>query len=110
MRDDILPGIPGVPISERWMHGAPDDTGNRGRGPKNYVRTDQRVFEDVCEELTRDDAVDASEMLVHVERGRVTLEGTVPTARMRELAEEIIQELPGVQSVRNQLRATRKET
>ncbi len=92
------------------MHGAPDDSGHRGKGPKNYIRTDQRVFEDVCEELTREDSVDAADILVHVERGLVTLEGSVPTLHMKELAEETISELPGVQSVRNLLRATRKET
>lgn len=91
------------------MHGAPDDSGHRGKGPKNYMRTDQRVFEDVCEELTRDDAVDASDIVVHVERGVVTLEGNVATAHMKDLAEEIITELPGVRSVRNALRA-KKET
>ena len=109
MKEQVQPVRPGVPVSEPWMHGASDDGGHRGKGPRNYVRTDQRVFEDVCEELTRDDAVDASDITVHVERGVVTLDGAVATARMREVAEETITELPGVRSVRNQLRA-KKET
>jgi osmotically-inducible protein OsmY len=109
MKEQVQPVRPGVPVSEPWMGGAPDDSGHRGKGPRNYVRTDQRVFEDVCEELTRDDAVDASDITVHVERGEVTLEGTIATTRMKELAEEAITELPGVRAVRNLLRA-KKET
>ena len=92
------------------MHGAADDTGHRGKGPKNYVRSDQRVFEDVCEALTQQDAVDASEINVTVEKGVVTLDGSVASAQMKELAEEAIMDLPGVKSVRNTLRAMNKET
>jgi osmotically-inducible protein OsmY len=92
------------------MHGATDDIGHRGKAPKNYVRSDERIFEDVCEVLTAQDAVDASDMTVHVEKGVVALDGSVATAHMKELAEEAIVDLPGVKSVRNSLRAMNKET
>jgi len=92
------------------MHGATDETGHRGKAPKNYARSDQRVFEDVCEALTAQDAIDATDITVHVERGAVMLEGSVATAHMKELAEEVIIDLPGVKSVRNMLRAMNKET
>jgi osmotically-inducible protein OsmY len=93
------------------MHGAADDTGHRGKGPKNYVRSDQRVFEDVCEALTQQDTIDASDITVTVEQGAVTLDGSVATAHMKGLAEEAIIDLPGVKSVRNTLRAmNNKET
>jgi osmotically-inducible protein OsmY len=111
MKDQVQPGSAGaVPASERWMHGANDDAGHRGKGPKNYVRSDQRVFDDVCEALTQSDAVDASEITVRVDKGEVTLDGSVATAHMKELAEEAIIDLPGVKSVRNVLRAMNKET
>jgi osmotically-inducible protein OsmY len=112
MKDQLQPGSPGAPAaSERWMHGATaDETGHRGKGPKNYVRPDQRIFEDVCEALTLQDAVDASDITVNVDKGSVTLDGSVATAHMKELAEEAIMDLPGVKSVRNNLRAMNKET
>jgi osmotically-inducible protein OsmY len=111
MKDQVQPGSPGAPAaSERWMHGATDDIGHRGKAPKNYVRSDQRIFEDVCEMLTAQDAVDASDITVTVEKGVVTLDGSVATAHMKELAEEAIMDLPGVESVRNSLRAMNKET
>ena len=92
------------------MHGATNDAGHRGKSPKNYVRSDQRVFEDVCEALTAQDAIDATDITVNVERGAVNLGGSVATAHMKELAEEVIIDLPGVKSVRNMLRAMNKET
>ena len=111
VKDQVQPGSPGAPpASERWMHGATDETGHRGKGPKNYVRSDERVFEDVCEALASQDTIDASEITVHVEKGDVTLDGSVSTAHMKELAEEAIVDLPGVKSVRNELRAMNKET
>jgi hypothetical protein len=48
----------------------------RGRGPKGYRRSDDRIREDVCERLTRDDRVDASNIEVTVKDGAVTLSGT----------------------------------
>ena len=111
MKDQVQPGSPGAPAaSERWMHGATDDIGHRGKAPKNYVRSDERVFEDVCEVLTAQDAIDASEMTVTVDKGVVTLDGSIATDHMKELAEEAIMDLPGVKSVRNTLRAMNKET
>ncbi|HEY2369888.1 MAG TPA: BON domain-containing protein [Polyangiaceae bacterium] len=111
VKDQVQPGSPGAaPASERWMHGAADDTGHRGKAPKNYVRSDERVFEDVCESLAQQDAIDASDMTVHVDAGVVTLAGSVATAHMKELAEEVIIDLPGVKAVRNTLRAMNKET
>jgi len=92
------------------MHGADGDAGHRGKGPKNYSRSDRRVFEDVCEALTQLDSVDASDITVSVESSVVTLDGSVATAQMKELAEEAIVDLPGVKSVRNSLRAMNKET
>ena len=49
-----------------------------GRGPKGYQRSDERVREIVSEALARDGELDASEIEVSVERGEVTLNGTVP--------------------------------
>lgn len=78
-----------------------------GRGPRNYQRSDERVREDVNERLTADPRVDASEIDVRVQNGEVTLSGTVDERRTRRLAEEIIEDMPGVRDVHNELRVNR---
>jgi hypothetical protein len=75
-----------------------------GRGPKGYTRTDERIREDVCDRLSMDDDIDASEIDVRVENGEVTLEGTVPTRSMKHQAEDLAEDLPGVKDVHNKLR------
>jgi hypothetical protein len=75
-----------------------------GRGPKNYQRSDERVREDVIDRLTEDARVDASEIDVRVERGEVTLHGSVHDRSMRRAAEECIENLPGVRDVHNELK------
>jgi hypothetical protein len=75
-----------------------------GRGPKGYTRTDERIREDVCDRLSIDDDIDASEIEVQVKDGEVTLEGTVPTRSMKHQAEDLVEELPGVKDVHNRLR------
>jgi hypothetical protein len=51
-----------------------------------------------------DDDVDASEIEVRVEKGEVTLVGTVQTRSMKHQAEDLAEAVPGVSDVHNQLR------
>jgi hypothetical protein len=81
------------------------DTGFAGRGPKGYVRSDERIREDVCDRLSADDEVDASEISVSVQSGEVTLEGTVFDRRSKHRAEDIADSVSGVRDVHNRLRA-----
>jgi hypothetical protein len=81
--------------------------GFSGRGPKGYTRTDERIKEDVCESLSWNDEVDATEITVRVAGGEVTLEGRVETRHMKRLAEDIAEEVSGVQDVHNTLRVTK---
>lgn len=48
--------------------------------------------------------VDASEIGVKVQDGSVILEGKVNSRRMKRFAEYLIEDLPGVEDVRNELR------
>ena len=47
------------------------------RFPKNYRRSDDRIAEEVCARLTDDDHIDATNIDLCVEKGVVTLSGTV---------------------------------
>ena len=87
---------------------SPDRSAGRGiyagRGPKGYQRSDERIQETVSEALARDGDLDASEIEVSVERGEVTLQGSAPNRWSKRLAEDLVQDLPGVREVHNRLR------
>lgn len=76
----------------------------RGRGPKGYQRSDDRILEDVCDRLTDDEAVDASAVTVHVNNGEVTLRGSVNSRAQKHAAEDSAEGVSGVRDVINQLR------
>lgn len=75
-----------------------------GKGPKGYQRSDERVREDVSDILERNGELDASEIEVVVVAGEVTLQGGVTDRRAKRLAEDLIEDLPGVKQVHNRLR------
>jgi len=84
--------------------------GYRGIGPRGYRRDDTRVHEDVCDALTENDAIDASNITVSVQDGVVRLAGTVPHRMMKRLAEDVSEGCPGVRDVDNQLRVGISQT
>jgi hypothetical protein len=75
-----------------------------GRGPKGYQRSDDRIREDVSEELWRHAEIDASEIEIAVENGEVTLTGKVEDRQQKRLAEDIAERCSGVRDVHNQLK------
>jgi hypothetical protein len=75
-----------------------------GRGPKGYRRSDERIREDVCEMLTRHPEIDASDVEVDVRDHVVSLRGSVPERRMKRMAEDIIENLSGVDDVNNEIK------
>jgi hypothetical protein len=77
-----------------------------GKGPKGYRRSDQLILEDLCETLGEHHP-DAREIEVVVERGVVHLGGHVRTRGEKWLAEDIAEEVRGVQSVENGIRIAR---
>jgi hypothetical protein len=76
----------------------------RGRGPKGFRRSDERLREDASEALARHGDVDASEIELRVAEGEVTLDGTVPDRRTKWLAEDCVLAVSGVRDVQNNLR------
>jgi hypothetical protein len=83
--------------------------GHRGKGPLNFTRTDERIYEIVCEALLDDDRIDASNIEVKVSNGEVTLTGTVHDRPSKRLAEDVVEDLPGVQAVENRIRVQRAD-
>lgn len=79
-------------------------SGHRGRGPRDYVRSDARITDDIIDRLTDDDRIDASEILVMVEAGVVTLTGNVPERGMKHRAEDLVADASGVRDVHNRIR------
>jgi len=68
--------------------------------------SNQRIYDEAREGIVRHDHADASDINVRVERGEVTLEGTVPSDREKRMAEEDVQSLPGIQNVHNRLQVS----
>lgn len=79
----------------------------RGRGPKNFQRSDDRIREDVCERLALDHDVDATEIEVNVNGATVVLSGTVHDRFAKRRAEDIVESVWGVKDVQNQIRVVR---
>jgi hypothetical protein len=95
-------GDPGRPTGEAHVHRG---TGpHRGKGPVGYRVSDEGLRERVCESLADDDQLDASHIEVVVERGEVTLSGTVDDRRAKREAEDCASSVPGVRDVQNRLR------
>ncbi|WP_139812138.1 BON domain-containing protein [Ensifer aridi] len=80
----------------------------RGRGPKGYQRSDERIREDVCDRLSDDRSVDASEIEVRVSNCEVTLSGTVEGREQKRRAEDCAEEVSGVKNVQNNLRVSQQ--
>jgi osmotically-inducible protein OsmY len=77
---------------------------HRGKGPKGFTRSDERIKDDISCRLTDDAYVDASEIDVAVDKGEVVLTGTVPDRSSKRRAEDIAELVSGVTNVENRLR------
>jgi hypothetical protein len=73
-------------------------------GPKGYVRSDERIREDLCDRIAAALHVDSSDVTVDVAGGKVVLEGTVPDRRMKHVIEDMADACPGVHDVDNRIR------
>lgn len=77
---------------------------HRGKGPKGYTRSDERIREDVSDRLSDDDMLDASDITVSVKDCEVTLEGLVDSRAAKRAAEDCAEACSGVKHVQNNLR------
>lgn len=109
-RGDVTPRH-GMGPSGGWRdwRGAPmgaSETGgwHVGKGPSGYTRSDERIREDVCDRLTDDPYVDATNIEVAVQGGEVTLSGVVERRDEKRRAEDVVERVSGVREVSNRLR------
>lgn len=75
----------------------------RGRGPKNYLRSDERIREDLCERLTDDPFIDAGDITIEVKNGVVTLTGSVEARHLKHRVEDLADHCSGVKDIDNKL-------
>jgi len=87
--------------------GAGEEPRRNRTGPKGYTRSDERIREDICERLMLADSIDPSDVSVSVTEGRVALEGTVRTRRMKHAIEDLADYTAGVTDVDNRIRVER---
>jgi hypothetical protein len=94
--------------SQRNWQGNSVQQGQRGRfsgrGPQDYTRSDDRIREDLNERLTQHGDIDAFHITVNVKNGEVTLEGTVEDRWQKRMAEDLAEDISGVNQVHNRLR------
>lgn len=98
-------------VAGRWerAYRAQGHGGHRGRGPRGYTRSDERILDEVNERLCDDPIVDATDVEVRCERGCIVLEGRVPTRWMKHRAEDIADAVSGVKDVDNRIRVSAEE-
>jgi len=75
----------------------------RGIGPRNYVRSPARIWEDICDRLTDNAFIDASDIEVNVNGSEVLLRGSVDSMIALRQAEAIVHQAIGVSHIRNEL-------
>jgi osmotically-inducible protein OsmY len=75
----------------------------RGKGPKGYRRSDERIREDINDRLS-EGYLDASDVEVTVSNAEVTLTGTVNNRWDKRRAEDIAESVNGVTHVENRVR------
>lgn len=92
-------GVEVIPTSASM----PGEGPHRGRGPRGYRRSPQRIFEDVCDRLTETPWVDAGDIEVRVEGETVVLEGVVHDSRERAVVNDVVSGVPGVVRIVNHL-------
>ncbi|MGN6549105.1 MAG: BON domain-containing protein [Pararhizobium sp.] len=99
------------PDRRAFRGGPPREQGpdHRGKGPRGYKRSDERIREDVSDRLTDEAQLDPSEVEVIVHDGEVTLQGQVAKRFEKRLAEDWAETVSGVVHVQNNIRVRQRE-
>lgn len=95
--------------ASRRLHSDQLRGAHRGRGPKDYRRSDERIREDLNDRLTEDPYIDATEIMVAVTDREVTLTGYVLHREDKRRAERLAEQVTGVGEVQNNIRVKRDD-
>ena len=95
--EEITKGIDGVKSVRNTLEIVPE--------PKRKAldAKDDEVTKAVRNRLDGDGQLQGASIRVRADNGMVTLMGTVPTARAKDRAGEVVRKVPGVRAVRNEL-------
>lgn len=93
------------PMCGRSTDGGEEEGPHAGKGPRApRQRGDDEIRADAEQALTDDSWLDASAVDVQIEAGVATLDGDVESRAAKRRAEDLVDEIPGVNDVRNNLR------
>lgn len=81
---------------------------HRGKGPKNYTRSSERIKDDAANRLLQDSLVDASDIELEVQGNALILSGTVNSRFEKHRAEALVENVSGVKEVQNNLKVKEK--
>lgn len=79
---------------------------NVGKGPKGWLLSDEKLKDRVSEVLYHSHDVDPSEMEISVEDRVVYLKGNIKSCGMKQVAEDLVASIPGVEDVFTQLKVS----
>jgi osmotically-inducible protein OsmY len=82
---------------------------HRGRGPKGYRRSDERLKEIICDRLTEDPFIDASHLTIDVRNCEVTVQGAVQVRQQKYAIEDLIADVSGVTEIHNHVSVASQE-
>ncbi|CAN5840553.1 hypothetical protein BH11MYX2_BH11MYX2_37770 [soil metagenome] len=82
---------------------------HRGKGPKSYTRSDERLKEHVNELLMEHAEIDATHIDVAVNNGEVSVTGTVEDRQQRRAVEDLIEGVFGVKDVHIAIKIARRD-
>ena len=77
---------------------------HRGKGPKNYSRSSERIKDDAAKRLMEDSLVDASDIEIQVKDTDLILSGTVKSRFEKHRSEVLVENVSGIKGVQNNLR------
>jgi len=80
---------------------------HRGKGPRGYVRSAERIRDDINYRLSEDPFLDASDIEFEVNGNEVILKGNVYSREEKRRAEDLVEAISGVRHVENRLRVGR---
>lgn len=111
LREDWYPSYSEEAPSARVQRtNSAEQSSHRGRGPRGYIRSDERILEEAHERLTEDHHIDASNISVTVKNCEITLDGTVDNRAAKRHAEDIVERISGVTHTQNNLRVEKNRS